>query len=116
MGCLPERRQSLAKDHLLTYIALRTLCAGDVERLLHALAGEMSRQQIQDACMLKHADHFRTPYRTPALATNLLEMTQPDKPRSSKQRYHLTATGRRWIEQSSIAEKIKPPTSNNEIP
>jgi hypothetical protein len=49
------------------------------------------------------------------LSTNLIEMTQPDKPRSSKQRYRLTATGQRWIEQSSFAEKIEPPTSNNEM-
>jgi predicted transcriptional regulator len=28
----------------------------------------------------------------------LIEMTVPDKPRSSKQRYRLTDKGRRWLE------------------
>lgn len=71
---------------------------GEVARLLLVLAGEMSRQQIQEALMLKHADHFRAAYLTPALAANLLEMTQPDKPRSSRQRYRLTPTGKHWLQ------------------
>jgi len=28
----------------------------------------------------------------------VIEMTLPDTPRSSKQRYRLTAIGRRWLE------------------
>jgi len=28
-------------------------------------------------------------------------MTQPDKPRSSKQRYRLTASGRQWLKAHS---------------
>jgi ATP-dependent DNA helicase RecG len=71
---------------------------GEVERLLRAVAGEMTRQQIQTALGLKSEDHFRKAYLLPALASGLLEMTLPDKPRSSKQRYRLTAIGRPWLE------------------
>jgi hypothetical protein len=37
---------------------------------------------------------FREQVLTPLLALGVVEMTVPDKPNSSKQRYRLTATGR----------------------
>ena len=37
---------------------------------------------------------FREAVLTPLLELNLVEMTQPDKPRSSKQRYRLTERGK----------------------
>ena len=57
------------------------------------MVGEMKRVEIQDALGLKHEDHFRDAYLLPALAAQVIEMTQPDKPRSSKQRYRLTSLG-----------------------
>lgn len=73
---------------------------GEVERLILILHGEMTRQQIQDLLTLKHKNYFRSAYLLPALASGLIEMTQPDKPRSSKQRYRLTAAGKQWRSQS----------------
>lgn len=70
---------------------------GEVERLMLALRGEMSRQQIQTALALIHEDHFRSNYLTPSLTEGLIEMTKPQKPRSGKQRYRLTETGKRWL-------------------
>ena len=57
------------------------------------MSGEMKRSEIQQALGLKHEDHFRDAYLSPALALGVVEMTQPDKPRSSKQRYRLTPKG-----------------------
>lgn len=71
---------------------------GEVERLLRAVGGEMSRQQIQSALGLKGEEHFRKAYLKPALATQMIEMTLPDKPNSRLQRYRLTAIGRQWLE------------------
>ena len=48
---------------------------------------------IQQALDLKHEDHFRVAYLLPALATGLVAMTVPDKPRSSRQQYRLTDAG-----------------------
>ena len=62
-------------------------------RLLQALSGEMSRQSLQEALGLKHRNHFNQIYLIPALEAGLIEMTIPDKPRSSKQRYRLTPAG-----------------------
>lgn len=68
---------------------------GEVTRLLRVIAGEMSRQQIQVMLELKSEEHFRNAYLKPALEAGVIEMTLPDKPRSSKQRYRLTETGPR---------------------
>lgn len=64
-----------------------------VQRLLVVLEGEMSRQQLQDALRLSDTKHFREAFLQPALDALLIAMTQPDVPRSSKQRYRLTAAG-----------------------
>ena len=68
-------------------------------RLLRVLSGEMTRQDIQEALGLKHRDHFNQAYLLPTLQAGLIEMTIPDKPRSSKQRYRLTPTGSEYLKQ-----------------
>ena len=72
--------------------------AGEVERLLRAVVGEKTRQQIQSALGLKGGEHFRTAYLKPALEMRVVEMTLPDKPTSRNQRYRLTAIGLRWLD------------------
>ncbi|GAB6194452.1 Fic family protein [Desulfocastanea catecholica] len=73
-------------------------------RLISAFAGEMTRQQLKEAFGLKDDEHFRKAYLLRALEAGLVEMTIPDKPRSSKQKYRLTDKGTsgadanwRWI-------------------
>ena len=68
---------------------------GEVMRLLDVINEEMQRRAIQDALGLTHQDHFRRAYLLPALAAGVIEMTIPDKPQSSRQRYRLTQKGRR---------------------
>ena len=41
------------------------------------MSGEMTRQRLQEALGLKHEDHFREAYLTPALRAGLIEMTIP---------------------------------------
>ena len=66
---------------------------GEVRRLLKVLAGEMKRTDLQKALNLRHEDSFRETYLVPALESKMIEMTVPSKPKSSKQRYRLTAKG-----------------------
>lgn len=66
---------------------------GEVKRLLDALQGEMKRADLQVALGLRHEDHFRDAYLKPALEAGVIEMTLPEKPRSSRQKYRLTAQG-----------------------
>ncbi|MCL2899114.1 Fic family protein [Brenneria tiliae] len=74
---------------------------GEVLRLLTVMQGEMKRSDIQGALGLKHEDHFRNTYLLPALTGGFIEMTVPDKPRSSRQRYRLTAAGKNWLAQQN---------------
>ena len=60
-------------------------------RLAGILKGEMTRQQLQHALGLRNADHFRRSYLQPALNAGLIEMTLPDKPRGSRQKYRRAA-------------------------
>jgi ATP-dependent DNA helicase RecG len=48
----------------------------------------------------KDRTKFRNQVLTPLLAAGLLELTIPDKPRSSKQRYRLTGAGAEYLKKS----------------
>ena len=61
--------------------------------LLTKVSGEMTRQELMDVLGLRDRKHFGDAYLQPALEAGLLEMTIPDKPQSSKQRYRLTEQG-----------------------
>jgi len=68
--------------------------------LLQAARQEVSRQELMDALKLKDRMHFSNSYLTPALSANLIEMTQPDKPNSNKQKYRRTAQGHAVLSES----------------
>lgn len=75
----------------------------DQVRLLRALSGEMTRQELQDAVGLRHRIHFSKACLFPALRGRLIEMTIPDKPRSRRRRYRLTPVGREYLERTGAA-------------
>lgn len=62
----------------------------------------MNLKELQAALGLKHEDHFRRAYLVPALKAGLIEMTIPDKPRSSKQKYRLTGKGQKVLRRIGI--------------
>ena len=64
-----------------------------VEKLITEVAGTMDRRSLQERLGLKAGKNFRLLYLRPALEAGLIEMTIPDKPRSSKQQYRLTKAG-----------------------
>jgi hypothetical protein len=66
---------------------------GEVQRLLKILVGEMKRTDIQEALALRHENYFREAYLIPAITAGMIEMTIPDKPTSSKQKYRVTEKG-----------------------
>lgn len=68
-----------------------------VNALLRAVQGDMSRDDLQTALGLSDRKSFRERYLKPALDDGLIEMTLPDKPTSSLQRYRLTDRGCAWI-------------------
>lgn len=59
-----------------------------VKKLLAVMSDEsLSTKELMEKLKLKHRPTFRNNYLLPALELGLLEMTIPDKPNSSKQKY-----------------------------
>jgi predicted transcriptional regulator len=75
-----------------------------VRRLLECLDGDMGRAEIMDRLGLKDRMHFSREYIAPALDGGFIEMTIPDKPRSSRQKYRLTDKGREVLEKLGRGE------------
>ena len=67
--------------------------------MLQAACEPRSLKELQSAVGLKHRPHFIKSFLEPLLASKWLEMTIPDKPRSSKQRYRTTDLGRKALAQ-----------------
>jgi ATP-dependent DNA helicase RecG len=67
---------------------------GQVERLLTIFETEHSREELQSRLGLKHRDSFVNSYLKPALTSDLIEMTIPEKPKSRLQKYRLTEKGK----------------------
>ena len=65
-----------------------------VARLLKVLKGEMSVLDMMMALKLGGRRNFLEKYLSPAIELGLVEMTQPDSPRSPTQKYRLTDKGR----------------------
>jgi len=73
-----------------------------VQRLLLALKdGEKSSGALRSVLGIKHRPTFRDNHLHPALDAELIEMTIPEKPSSSKQKYRLTDKGRAALRKRS---------------
>lgn len=68
-----------------------------VEVLIGAIQGELSRTDMMKIIGLKDRMHFSREYLQPALDAGVIEMTLPDKPKSTKQKYRLTEKGKQFL-------------------
>ena len=79
-------RDALAE--FLQTAQVRAQVTAQVERLMAVLGREtLSAKELLYRLGLKHRQSFSHLYLKPALALGLIEMTLPDKPNSSKQKY-----------------------------
>ena len=76
-----------------------------VKRLIHALVGEMSREELQATLGLQDRKSFRKRYLVPALEEGFIEMALPEKPNSRLQKYRLTGKGQGWLHGRGRADK-----------
>ena len=67
----------------------------EIEKLLIVIDGEMEFNEILKSLEMNHKPHFRKNYLHPALEEGFVEMTIPEKPKSSKQKYRLTDEGKK---------------------
>jgi len=69
-----------------------------VIRLLNvSKEGELNRGLLMEKLRLNDRKSFGKSYLQPALEQDLIEMTQPDSPKSPTQKYRLTDTGKRLL-------------------
>ena len=68
--------------------------------ILHKCLKESSIGELMAVDGRTDRTKFRNQVLTPLLQENLVEMTQPDSPRSPTQKYRLTATGKKLLEDS----------------
>jgi len=67
-----------------------------VERLLQAIYyEECGKREIMTFLGIRDYKYFKNDFLRPALKAGLIEMTQPDSPRSPTQKYRLTALGKK---------------------
>jgi len=66
----------------------------------------MRSGELMEKLRLKDRMHFRMDYLQPALAAELIQMTIPDKPRSSKQKYR-DGQGTRSLARADGRQRIK---------
>nr|QNO49713.1 hypothetical protein BFOKDAJI_00014 [Methanosarcinales archaeon ANME-2c ERB4]QNO49741.1 hypothetical protein BFOKDAJI_00043 [Methanosarcinales archaeon ANME-2c ERB4] len=93
-----EMRSSRNKVGVQLPTQLPTQSDGPIQRLLLALTDEeKSSGALRSVLGIKHRPNFRDNYLHPALDVELIEMTIPEKPSSSKQKYRLTAKGEAFL-------------------
>ena len=73
-----------------------------VARLLKVLKGEMSVLDMMVALKLGGRRNFLEKYLTPSIELGLVEMTQPNSPRSPTQKYRLTVKGKRFTREEQL--------------
>ena len=71
-----------------------------VAALLKVCQQEMLRVELMTELDLKGRDNFLKKYLEPALNLGLIEMSQPDSPRSPTQKYRLTAKGQKLLKEN----------------
>lgn len=76
--------ESLSSDQVNDYVS------DQVDKLLHVMNNEwLSSSEIMEKLELSHKPTFRKNYLNPALENGLIEMHNPDSPKSPKQKYRM---------------------------
>ena len=99
----PEERTPTAAVEHLPEVAETASLATPREKLLLAISGDMSRQDILAALGLRNLGNLRERYLRPCLDSGWIEMTIPEKPSSVNQRFRLTPAG--WDHRKELGLK-----------
>ena len=99
-GILPPTFEHRGNCLVVTFRA-KIAITPQVRAVLETAMTPSSTAQLRNAAGLSDREHFRTAYLEPLLASGLLEMTIPDKPRSPKQQYRTTERGHQALNRMS---------------
>ncbi len=86
-------RPSTDSDHVTDHDKKVINFDKPIHRLVFIIEGEMSRKELMEKLELKHRPTFRENYLNPALKADAIEMTIPNTPKSTNQKYRLTPKG-----------------------
>ena len=98
----PDDRSPTAAVERLPEVDETASLAGPREKLLLAISGDMSRQEVLTALGLRNLGNLRKRYLKPCLEEGWIEMTIPDKPSSVNQRFRLTSAGRDHLKELGL--------------
>ena len=93
------------EDSILVLQEIAKVLPGNVARLLRILKSEMDIHQILTKIRFSSRAHLRKSALYPALEMGLVEMTQPNSPRSPTQKYRLTEKGKAVAKMSKGCRK-----------
>ena len=88
-------KSSLSSHQVVTKLSLSIPAIGE---LLQKMAEPMSAKEMRESCGLKDATYFKANVIDLLIEAGLVEMTQPDSPKSPTQKYRLTEEGRKVLE------------------
>ena len=74
------------------------LSKDQVERLLSGMKDAVSAAEIRQLMGMSNASKFKKHYLDVLIEMGVVEMTQPDSPKSPKQKYYLTELGKTLLE------------------
>ena len=107
---IPQFGGNLGKDGSVETLVKTDHVTPEVSKILRILEGEMNRQEIMTRLELRDEKHFREHYQQVAIASGVIEMTVPDKPKSRFQKYRLTEAGQRWLAKNHMPWIPKTPS------
>ncbi len=93
--------QGVEKTTQQTQVSTKSALSRDQVEIMEKCAKDQPITVLMGVVGRSDRTKFRNMFLTPLLEQRLVEMTIPDKPRSSKQRYRLTALGRQVLEQQN---------------
>lgn len=95
-----KKEQVVAKQSLSSHqvVVKLSLSIPNIVELLRRMVEPMSAKEMRQLCGLKDATYFKTNVIAPLIAEGLVEMTQPDSPKSPTQKYVLTSAGKKLLE------------------
>jgi predicted HTH transcriptional regulator len=82
----------LVTEHVTEHVTEQV--TEQVESLISIMDKEYSRADLMQKLNLTHREYFRAEYIQKAVEQGIIELTIPDKPKSSKQKYRLTQKGK----------------------
>ena len=86
---------SLSSHQVVTKLSLSIPVIGE---LLQKMTEPMSAKEMREFCGLKDATYFKANVIDLLIEAGLVEMTQPDSPKSPTQKYRLTEEGRKKLD------------------